>query len=106
MDAQSVVAVYTALERNGVAVWIDGGWCVDALLERQTRNHEDLDIAVEAHCAQALIDTLRTLGFEPLPRADATAWNFILAHEDGRQVDVHAFAFDSAGNGVLGPAEN
>jgi lincosamide nucleotidyltransferase A/C/D/E len=106
MDGASVVAVTAALERDGVPVWIDGGWCVDALLGRQTRAHGDLDIAVEARLVPVLIDTLRRLGFDHAPRADATPWNFVLAHADGRQIDVHAFAFDSTGAGVLGPAEN
>lgn len=28
-------------------VWLDGGWGVDALLGRQTRPHDDMDIVIE-----------------------------------------------------------
>ncbi len=47
MPAEHVVEVYDLLASRGIGVWIDGGWGVDALLERQTREHGDLDIAIQ-----------------------------------------------------------
>lgn len=38
MDTQSLLAVVDLLEADGIDVWLDGGWGVDALLERQTRD--------------------------------------------------------------------
>ena len=37
MKARDVVEVVQLFERNGIQVWLDGGWGVDALLEEQTR---------------------------------------------------------------------
>ena len=34
-------------EENGINIWIDGGWGVDALLEEETRAHNDIDLFVE-----------------------------------------------------------
>ncbi|MGA1371782.1 MAG: nucleotidyltransferase domain-containing protein, partial [Pseudomonadales bacterium] len=48
MEGDAVVELYVALAGAGVDIWIDGGWAVDALVGRQTRPHNDLDIAVEA----------------------------------------------------------
>ena len=48
MTSNDVIDLYTNLETLGIKVWVDGGWGVDALLGKQTRFHEDLDIAVEA----------------------------------------------------------
>lgn len=47
MEAEEVLSLYNFLEENGIKIIIDGGWCTDALLEKQTRSHNDLDIAVE-----------------------------------------------------------
>ena len=30
----------------GVQLWVDGGWGIDALLERQTHSHKDFDAIV------------------------------------------------------------
>ncbi|WP_428847678.1 nucleotidyltransferase domain-containing protein [Nocardia tengchongensis] len=37
MRADDVLAVHRACARAGLTIWIDGGWCVDALLGEQTR---------------------------------------------------------------------
>ena len=47
MSSQDVVELYGALERLGIRIWIDGGWGVDALLGKQSRAHQDLDIAIQ-----------------------------------------------------------
>src|SRR6478672_2893398 len=46
MSAEDVVAIVTRLQRAGLPVWLDGGWGVDALVRRQTRPHDDLDVVV------------------------------------------------------------
>src|SRR4051812_46761814 len=45
MTAADVVELVRVLRVHNVDVVLDGGWGVDALLERQTRPHADLDIA-------------------------------------------------------------
>src|SRR5712675_1974050 len=47
MNSADVIHLYTTLEKLGVEVWIDGEGGVDALLGKQTRPHQDLDIAIE-----------------------------------------------------------
>jgi len=47
MPAVKAVELYQMFEENGVEIWVDGGWGVDALLEDQTREHTDLDIAID-----------------------------------------------------------
>lgn len=46
MEAQDVLELYTLLRDHGVQLWLDEGWGFDALLERQTRPHKDLDAFV------------------------------------------------------------
>lgn len=38
MEAAIVVDLYRELTRAGIAVWVDGGWAIDAALGRQTRH--------------------------------------------------------------------
>ena len=32
---------------NNIEIWLDGGWGVDALLGKETRQHNDIDLFVE-----------------------------------------------------------
>ena len=105
MDAALVRKIYDELERRGVAIWIDGGWCVDALLGHQTRPHSDLDIAVETSSVPKLRSLLSEWGFSDFARPDSTSWMFVLSDAAGNKVDVHAMDIDAQGRGVLGPPE-
>jgi Aminoglycoside-2''-adenylyltransferase len=46
MTLEDVVEVLTALDAGGIDYWVEGGWGIDALLGRQTREHRDLDLGV------------------------------------------------------------
>jgi lincosamide nucleotidyltransferase A/C/D/E len=95
------------LDRLKIPVWVDGGWAVDALLGKQTRPHDDLDIVIEQKHLSRLCQYLRTNGYTDVPRDDTCAWNFVLGDNQGRQIDIHVISFlDDAGNGIYGPIEN
>jgi lincosamide nucleotidyltransferase A/C/D/E len=103
MTAAQVVALCRRLERLGLTIWLDGGWGVDALLGRQTRPHDDLDIVVEDKDLHRLRTLLEAEGFRDVPRDDTQPWNFVLGHPDGRLIDFHVVVFDAGGNGISGP---
>ncbi len=44
--ASQVLAVLDELAAEGVRGWLAGGWGVDALLGRQTRTHNDIDLVI------------------------------------------------------------
>ena len=48
MAPADVLELLDVLENHGIAVWLSGGWGVDALRGRQTREHADLDITISA----------------------------------------------------------
>lgn len=100
MTAADVLAVLTALGQEGVDPWLDGGWGVDALAGEQTRQHEDLDLAIDVAALDRARRALDGLGFEPdrlaVPGLPARA---VLRDRRGRQVDLHPLTFDTAGNG-------
>jgi lincosamide nucleotidyltransferase A/C/D/E len=98
MDAQSLLCVVDRLEQAGIDVWLDGGWGVDALLGRPTREHDDLDLVAELRHAARIIELLRDLGYELV--AGGPPKSFVLVDAVGRQVDVHPVTFDSERGGV------
>ena len=102
MEAHEVVEIYDTLDGNGIPIWIDGGWCVDALVRHQTREHLDLDIAVARADAERLRSHLEAAGYREESRAGSTPWNFALSDDHGRTVDVHVFQFDTEGNNIYG----
>lgn len=101
-----VTHLYTQLEKLCIKIWLDGGWGVDALLQKQTRIHSDLDIVVQQHDALKLRQFLESSGYKPVKRDDTRDWNFVLGNTQGNLIDVHVIIFDEAGNGIYGPAEN
>ena len=100
-----VLAVLRLADRAGARLWIDGGWGVDALLGGQTREHGDLDVAIEARHLSAFLAALSGHGFVAAAEHGATAWNFLMQHRAGPVVDLHVIVLDAQGNGVLGPPE-
>ncbi len=105
MTAADVIDLYARLADLGIQTWIGGGWGVDALLGEQTRPHGDLDIVMQERDLPKLRELLELRGYLDVERDDTSPWNFVLADDDGREVDVHAIVFDTEGNGLYGPAE-
>ena len=98
MTAQDVVAIVDRLEAAGLSVWLDGGWGVDALLGRQTRAHDDLDLVVLLDEVPKLERELGELRYE---RAGGQPpMSFYSVDPDGRQVDSHPVAFDDQADGI------
>jgi len=102
MRAEEVVEFLQLMEEAGVEVHLDGGWGVDALLGRQTRSHEDVDIAVQHRNVPAVRRLLGARGFRELASPDARDFNFVLSDSKGRKIDVHSYTFDQQGNHVYG----
>jgi lincosamide nucleotidyltransferase A/C/D/E len=100
MTSKDVISLYTQLENQRIKIWIDGGWAVDALLGKQTRTHKDLDIAIQWKDIPTLRKFLEPQGYKQIK--EDNKWNFVLADDQGHEVDVHAFIFDDQGNVVDG----
>lgn len=103
MPASKAVELYRLFEDNGVNIWVDGGWGVDALLGEQTREHADLDFAIDREHEARMKELLDERGFKEVAINDRTDWNYVLSDGEN-QVDVHVFSFDEAGNNSYGTA--
>jgi lincosamide nucleotidyltransferase A/C/D/E len=105
MRQDQVMSLYLDMESHGVKLWLMGGWGVDALLGRQTRDHNDLDVLIEVKSLERFRQRLHDLklafkhvwdeetwwvhdiswsGPEPQPTA------FVYAHEDGHEIDTRS----------------
>lgn len=106
MNAADAVGLYNALQNKNIEVWIDGGWGVDALLEKQTRTHKDLDIVIQQIDVAKLRSLLQSQGYHEIKLEIARPHNFVLADNQGHEIDVHVIVLDAEGNGIYGPAED
>jgi len=105
MHARDVLEIVDSLDAAGVRVWLDGGWGVDALIGRQTRDHDDLDVVViplpEGDAARR---ALTALGFELAE--DEPTLCFLARNASDRRVDVHTVAFDDDGGALQRQTES
>jgi lincosamide nucleotidyltransferase A/C/D/E len=98
MTISALASLLHLFEAEGLVVWLDGGWGVDALLGEQTRPHGDVDLVVALEDVPRLEAALARRGFGYKRGTRPTA--FVLGDADGLEVDIHAVRFDEAGNGV------
>jgi lincosamide nucleotidyltransferase A/C/D/E len=98
MSGADVLEVLDALQ--GLRLWLDGGWGVDALLGEQTRPHRDLDFALDERDLPAVERRLRQLGYEEVEEGwVGRPTRVVFTDAGGRWLDVHPVRFDDAGDG-------
>ena len=102
MTSETVLSLYNRFRENGITVWIDGGWGVDALLGEQTREHADLDIAVHRKDNEQLRQLLESDGYEKEPRYDSSEFMYVMKNKTGESVDIHVFEYDDNGKNTYG----
>ncbi|MGI8644972.1 MAG: nucleotidyltransferase domain-containing protein [Nocardioides sp.] len=98
MELTDVTVVLDALDARAVRHWVLGGWGVAALVGRQTREHRDLDLAVDARDLDVCLAALDDLGYHP--ETDWLPVRLEVAASRGRWVDVHPVVFGPDGNGL------
>lgn len=98
MRVEAVLEVLDALRGAGCRAWLGGGWGVDALVGRQTREHRDVDLALDAGHEGSALTALGGLGY--VVETDWRPVRVELAAPGRRWVDVHPVRFDTTGHGV------
>jgi lincosamide nucleotidyltransferase A/C/D/E len=87
--AKNVVQIVRLLEESGVPVWLDGGWGIDALLKRETREHLDLDLIVPVEYLNSVEPVLADVGFLKDDHETLMPVRFVLRNSEGLQIDIH-----------------
>lgn len=97
MTAADVHDVIALIQGDGIPLWVDGGWGVDALVGWQTRDHGDLDLALRISDVPRVQRLLTGYGYEVF--RDELPTRLELRDTRGHRVDLHPLTFDEAGNG-------
>lgn len=95
-----VIDVLKTLRSRQILFIVDGGWGIDALVNGVTREHKDLDIAVDRAQLHDVVATLDDHGLEHDDDASpGLPARVVLNDASGREIDLHPLVFDDAGNG-------
>ncbi|MDD3910524.1 MAG: nucleotidyltransferase family protein [Candidatus Cloacimonadaceae bacterium] len=97
VNKTDAIEIITYAEENGINIWIDGGWGVDALLEEETRVHNDIDLFVEESNSKKFIEILKEKGFAEVTEAYTTTSHTVWKDSKGRMIDLHIFNFNEQG---------
>ncbi len=106
MTSEDVIRFCSDMDELAIEVWLEGGWGVDALLEKQTRLHADLDIFIQQRDVTKLRESLGAKGYNEIKLEIAQPHNFVLCDNKGHEIDVHVIIFNDEGDAIYGPVEN
>jgi lincosamide nucleotidyltransferase A/C/D/E len=98
MDARETLAVIELIVRADMRHVVSGGWGIDALVGRQTRNHDDLDLGVDSARIDEAIALLRDEGYSVV--VDQRPARIEISDGAERRVDLHPIEWDADGNGL------
>lgn len=62
-DKESFLLIIDLLNELQIKYWVEGGWGIDLLLGKQTREHRDIDIDFDASDESVLMEKLLEHGF-------------------------------------------
>ncbi|MEV4115368.1 hypothetical protein [Nonomuraea sp. NPDC049695] len=100
-EAGDVLRVLETLREAGCEVWIAGGWGIDALVGRVTREHGDLDLLHRVEQEPAVIAALEAAGYAEregvVPGRPA---RFVMVGPYGRELDLHPLRFAPDGSAL------
>ncbi|MFJ8533275.1 nucleotidyltransferase domain-containing protein [Streptomyces sp. NPDC093591] len=103
MTADDVLTVLALLREAETDIWVGGGWGIDALLGKQTRDHRDLDLMHRQEQEPKVVAALTAAGF-----TETVNWRpvrFVLTAPDGREIDLHPLVFAEDGSAVQASLE-
>lgn len=92
---EDLMTIISLLESANITYWIDGGWGVDILAGKQTRNHRDIDVNYDAQHTEKLLSILFEYGYEI-----DTDWRPVrieLYSEKYGYLDIHPFILNGDG---------
>jgi lincosamide nucleotidyltransferase A/C/D/E len=97
VNEKDAIEIILYAEENEIAIWLDGGWGVDALLGEKTRVHNDIDLFVEKSNRKKFLEIIKEKGFAEVIEAYTTTDHTVWKDATGRIIDLHIFEFDEQG---------
>ena len=93
---EDLLQVLDLLDKTHIAYWLDGGWGVDVLAGKQTREHRDIDINFDSLYTNMLLDVLKANGYKIV--LDLSPVRVELYHEQLSYIDIHPFILNDDGS--------
>lgn len=97
VNKKDAIEIILYAEENEIAIWLDGGWGVDALLGEETRVHNDIDLFVEERNRKEFIEILKEKGFAEVVEAYTSIDHTVWMDAKNRIIDLHVFEFNEQG---------
>lgn len=94
-EQKDLFEVLDFLEKWNITYWLDGGWGVDALIGRQTREHRDIDIDFDSRQTDRLLAALLAAGY--VMETDWRPVRIELHHPERGYLDIHPFVLAEDG---------
>jgi lincosamide nucleotidyltransferase A/C/D/E len=94
VTGEDVLEILAALQ--GFDVCVGGGWGIDALVGRQTRPHDDLDLMHREEQEPRILEALAARGF-----VETLSWRpvrFVVTGPGGREIDLHPLRYAQDGS--------
>ena len=88
-----VCEILEMLSEASVKVFLDGGWGVDALIGRETRIHNDIDLFVEKKDYCITISVITGKGYREVIMDYTTDSHTVWKDYNGRIIDLHSFEY-------------
>lgn len=88
--AENVLYILQLLEKHSLFVVLDGGWGVDALMNKQSRIHSDLDILILEKELGDVVSVLEKEGFSCIEEETELPNRYVMYCEiTQRLIDIH-----------------
>lgn len=98
MTEKQAIQIVSKLKNENLEFWIDGGWGIDSLVGKMTRNHNDIDLFFELSNKKCVLSLLSADSFEEVQKPYSTENHQVWVNDDGREVDIHFFEWTENGD--------
>lgn len=95
VSLEDLLKVLDLMDNIKMKYWLDGGWGVDILAGKQTREHRDIDINFDSQYSEVLLQILKDNGFKIV--TDLRPVRIELHHIELGYLDIHPFVLNEDG---------
>lgn len=95
VDKDSLLRVMEIMEASGIRYWLDGGWGVDVLAGKPSREHRDIDLDFDAAHTEELLKILKRHGYRI--ETDCAPVRIELYSKSLGYIDIHPFVLLEGG---------
>lgn len=95
-DKETFLMIIDILNELQIRYWVEGGWGIDVLVGKQTREHRDIDIDFDINFETKLMNKLEEIGY--LVTTNCYPTRVELFHPKYGYIDVHPFIITKNGN--------